>query len=347
MTFSPRAQLATIGKVMLDMIAYMIRRRHSLAVALFTGLFGLSATACTTTSVPATADIGQENPDIVVAEVPTTSAAGLYIAAQEGFFQAAGLNVTIKPVASLAGITPELLSGSVQVELGQWTTAIDAVAGGAQLHALAAANSSGPGLTSLVTPAGSKITSLSQLRGEKVLVNAKGGLAQMLAESVLEEASVKPAQTDYVTAPFPSIAAALQHGTADAAVLPEPFLTQAEETWGMTTLADLNQGGVTDFPLAGYVSASSWVQKNPAVAAAFVQALVRGQVVASTDRTMVEQVLERSLSMKGIVTSVVALGTYPISINAAQLSRVGYLMQQLGMLSPSANVKSLVSAMVR
>jgi NitT/TauT family transport system substrate-binding protein len=325
----------------------MISRRLSFAVALFTGLFGLSATACTSTSVSAAMNMAQENPNIVVAEVPTTSAAGLYIAAQEGFFKAAGLNVTIKPVASLAGVTPELLNGSVQVELGQWTTAITAEAGGAQLHALAAANSSGPGLTSLVTAAGSKITSLGQLRGKKVLVNAKGGLAQLLAESVLEEASVPPSQTDYVTDPFPSIATALQHGAAAAAVLPEPFLTQAEEKWGIATLADLNQGGVTDFPLAGYVTASSWVERNPAVAAAFVRALVRGQVVASTDRTAVEQVLQHNLGMTGIVTSVVALGTYPISINAAQLSRVGYLMQQLGILSPSANVSSLISAMIR
>jgi NitT/TauT family transport system substrate-binding protein len=331
----------------LDTIPYMISRRHSLAVALFTGLFGLSATACTSTSVSATMDMAQENPNVVVAEVPTTSAAGLYIAAQEGFFKAAGLNVTIKPVASLAGITPELLNGSVQVELGQWTTAITAEAGGAQFHALAAANSSGPGLTSLVTAPGSKITRLGQLRGKKVLVNAKGGLAQMLAESVLEDASVQPSQTDYVTAPFPSIAAALEHGAADAAVLPEPFLTQAEEKWGMATLADLNQGGVTDFPLAGYVSTSSWAQKNPAVAAAFVQALAQGQVVASTDRPVVEQVLQHNLGMTGIVTSVMALGTYPISINAAQLSRVGYLMQRFGMLSPSANVNSLISAMIR
>ena len=331
---------------MIDTITYMIYRRRSFVVALFTGLFGLSATACISTSAPATVDIGQEDPNIVVAEVPTTSGAGLYIAAQEGFFKAAGLNVTIKPVASLASVTPELLNGSVQVELGQWTTAIIAEADGVHLHALAAANSSGPGLTSLVTTAGSKITSLGQLRGKRVLVNATGGLAQMLAESVLEEASVQPSQTDYVTAPFPLIASALEHGAAEAAVLPEPFLTQAEEKWGVATLADLNQGGVTDFPLAGYVTAASWAQKNPAVAAAFVRALVRGQTLASTDRTTVEQVLQRTMGMKGIVTSVVALGTYPISMNAAQLSRVGYLMQQLGLLSPSANVKSLISAMI-
>lgn len=222
------------------------------------------------------------------------------------FFKAAGLNVTIKPVASLAGITPELMDGSVQVELGQWTTAIAA----------------------------------------EVLVNAKGGLAQMLAESVLEEFSVQPDQTDYVTAPFSSIATALQQGDAAATVLPEPFLTQAEEKLGVATLADLNQGGVTDFPLAGYVTSSAWVQKNPAVAEAFVEALVQGQVVASTDRKAVEQVLQRNLGMSGVVTSVIALGTYPIGINAVQLGRVGYLMQRLGILSPSASVSSLASEMI-
>jgi len=288
---------------------------------------------------------GQEDPNIVVAQVPTTSAAGLYIAVQRGFFKAAGLNVTIQPVVSLASVIPELLRGRVQVEVGQWTTAIAAESGGMHLHALAAANASGPGLDALVTVARSKITTVGQLQGKKVLVNAKGGLAQMLAESVLEDFDVKPSQTHFVTAPFPSIAAALQRGAADAAVLPEPFLTQAEEKWGVATLADLNQGGVTNFPLAGYVAASSWVQQNPAVAAAFVRALVQGQTIAATDREAVEQVLRPYLGMSGITTAVVALGTYPISIDQAQLDRVGYLMQQLGFLAPSVSVPSLVAAL--
>jgi NitT/TauT family transport system substrate-binding protein len=325
-------------------MSYMIRCLSDLGAALILVGVGVPLAACTSPAT-APAGFGQENRDIVVAQVPTTSAAGLYIAEQQGFFTAAGLHVTIKPVVSLAGVIPELVNGSIQVEVGQWTSAIAAEAGGTYLHALAAANSSGGDLDALVTGTRSKITSPAQLHGKTVLVNAIGGLAQLLAESVLAEFQVQPSQTRYLAVPFPSMAEALQHGTGDAAVLPEPFLTQAEEKLGLPILADLNQGAATDLPLAGYVAASSWVRHNPAVAAAFVQALHRGQLMAATDRSAVEQVLPRYIRIDQTTAAVMALGAYPVTLDAVQLDRVGFLMQEYGQLSSTANVKSLVAAM--
>lgn len=324
----------------------MICLRYGLGTALvFVGL-GVPLAACTSPAA-APARFGQESRDIVVAQVPTTSAAGLYLAEQHGFFTAAGLHVTIRPVVSVAGIIPELVNGSIQVEVGQWTSAIAAEAGGTHLQALAAANSSGADLDALVTGTGSKITSPAQLRGKTVLVNATGGLAQLLAESVLAEFQVQPSQVRYLAVPFPSMAEALQHGTGDAAVLPEPFLTQAEEKLGLSFLADLNQGATTDLPLAGYVAASSWVQHNPAVAAAFVRALHRGQLMAATDRSGVEQVLPRYMSIDQTTAAVMALGFYPVTLEPAQLDRVGFLMQQFGQLGSTIDVKSLIAAMTR
>lgn len=326
----------------------MIHIGRGLAVTLTLGMLGLPVAACTSAAAPpATIAASGENPNIVVAEVPTTSAAGLYIAVQRGFFKAAGLNVTTKPVVSVASVIPAMIQGSIQVEMGQWTSDIAAEASGVSLHALAAANSSGEGLDALVTPAGSKITSPGQLRGKTVLVNIKGGLAQMLAESVLQDFEVQPTQTRYVAVPFPSMAAALQRGDGDAAVLPEPFLTQAEEKTGVPVLADLNQAAVTNFPLAGFVATSSWVKKNPVVAAAFVRALIRGQFIAATNRAAVEQVLEKYMKLDRSTVALIALGNYPISVDTAQLDRVGFLMQKFGILGSSVNVEALVAEMTR
>jgi len=238
------------------------------------------------------------------------------------------------------------MGGGVQVEVGQWTSDILAEARGARLHALAAANASGSGLDALVIPANSKITSPEQLRGRSVLVNVMGGLAEMLSASVLEGFQVQPSQTHYVVDPFPKIASALQRGDAAAAMLPEPFLTQAEENLGMNVLVDLNQGAVADFPLAGYVAASSWVRKNPRVATAFVSALIKGQAQAATDRAAVEQVLPQYVGITKVSASLVALGSYPINLQPAQLDRVGLLMRQFGMLGSSVNVDTLIHQMM-
>ena len=80
-----------------------------------------------------------EKPDLTVAVVPASGAAGLYIAQQDGYFTAAGLHVKIVPVASGGNALPDLINGSIDIDEGQWTSAIAAPAARiAKLHALAA-----------------------------------------------------------------------------------------------------------------------------------------------------------------------------------------------------------------
>ena len=81
-----------------------------------------------------------EKPDLTVAVVPASGAAGLYIAQQDGYFTAAGLHVKIVPVASGGDVLANLVNGSVDVDEGQWTSDIGAQVAGIKLHALAAGN---------------------------------------------------------------------------------------------------------------------------------------------------------------------------------------------------------------
>jgi hypothetical protein len=79
-----------------------------------------------------------EKPNLVIAAVPTASAAGLYVAQQEGFFRQAGLNVKIVSVGSDATVTPDLLNGSIDVLNGAYPGFIEAqVHGAGKFHILA------------------------------------------------------------------------------------------------------------------------------------------------------------------------------------------------------------------
>ena len=73
-----------------------------------------------------------EKPDLTVAVVPATGAAGAYIAARDGYFTAAGLHVKIVAVTSSADALAGLANGSIDVDEGQWTSAFDAEVAGLQ-----------------------------------------------------------------------------------------------------------------------------------------------------------------------------------------------------------------------
>jgi NitT/TauT family transport system substrate-binding protein len=60
--------------------------------------------------------------------------------------------------------------------------------------------------------------------------------------------------------PFPDMAGELSSGKIDAATMPEPFASIAEQQLGAVTLADLNQGATQEFPIEGYVVTKAWAK---------------------------------------------------------------------------------------
>ncbi len=189
-----------------------------------------------------------EKPDLTVAVVPASGAAGLYIAQQDGFFAAAGLHVKIVPVASGGDVLANLINGSVDVDEGQWTSDIAAQAAGIKLHALAAGNAGGPGVQEVTVLPGSGIRTVKQLAGKTIAVNALAGLTVLLIDSMLAANGMSPSQVHYVVIPFPAMAAALAAHRVDAAFLIEPYLTQAETNSGVEPLFDLDQGATAGLP---------------------------------------------------------------------------------------------------
>jgi NitT/TauT family transport system substrate-binding protein len=281
---------------------------------------------------------------LVVAAVPASGASGLYIAQTDGLFRAAGLRVRIESAASAADVVPGLLSGSVNVALGQWTSALAAAQDGVHLTAIAPGNDGGPGLEELVTGSWSKITSLKQLAGQTIAINALSGLTQVLAEDALGAAGVRPSQVRFTAVPFPDMAAALAKGEVGAAFMIQPYLTADKAQ--VRELQDIYAVTSRSFPLTGYFSARSWAEGHQGALAAFVKALARGQQIAATDRAAVDAAMVRYTGVSAATASVMALGTFPTSLQAPQLERVAELMRRYGLLPANANTTALAEGLV-
>ena len=111
--------------------------------------------------------------------------------------------------------------------------------------------------------------------------------------------------------------------------------------WGAQTAR-----AVQNFPISGYVVTRAWMARYPRTAAAFVAALERGQQIAGTNRAAVEQALIPALKISKTVASVMALGTFPLSVSPVALGRVADLMQNDGLLAKPVNTKVLVKELV-
>jgi NitT/TauT family transport system substrate-binding protein len=288
-----------------------------------------------------------EKPDLTVAVVPATSGAGLYIAQQRGYFAQAGLRAKIVPVASGVNALPELVNGSVDIDEGQWTSDVAAqAAGAARLRVLAPGNSGGTGLEEVVTPPGSAVTSIGQLRGKTIAVNALNGLAVLLTSNVLSSHGVPASSVHFVVIPFPAMGAALAAHRVDAAFMTEPFLSAAENGHGVVPLFDIDQGAATNFPIAGYVTTQAWAARYPNTRGAFAAALTRGQELAATSRPAVEQAMIRALHVSRPTAATMALGTYSLTMTGSDLVRVAAVMKLNGLLPPNVNGTALAKEMI-
>jgi NitT/TauT family transport system substrate-binding protein len=308
---------------------------------------GALITAAGCSAAPATAPVAPTGSDIVVAAVPATGATGLYIAEDQGFFSKAGLHVTIDSTFSAASTVTGLLKGNIDVSLGQWTTALSLEAEGKPLRALAAGNAGGPGLEELVTSRGSPISTVSRLKGVTIAVNVPNGLSQAMTEGLLAADEISGRQVQWKVLPFQAMGEAVAQGHVAAAFMVEPYTSEAEERYGVTTLADPDQGATQNFPITGYFTTRTWFDSHRAAAQAFVGALEEGEQIAASDRTAVEHALIRHLGLSPATVAVMSLGTFPLGVDPVQLARVGDLMQTNGQLPSNVNVATIVAALTK
>ena len=286
-----------------------------------------------------------EKTDLTVGVVPTTAAAGIYLAEQRGLFAAEGLHVKIVPIQSSATAINEQVGGSLDASFGNWVSYISAQARGlTTFHVLSDAYTAGPHELELLTLPRSGVTRPADLRGKQIAVNILNNVAGLLVDSVLASNGIKPSQVHYVAVSYPEMTAALAAHRVSAALFTEPYLTDAVKRTGAQTVSDTDQGATTDFPIAGYVATTAWVRKYPKTAAAFARALEKGQAVAASSRSAVENVLPRYTHIDAKTASVISIGTYPASASATRLQRVADAMTTYGLLTKHFNVTSMVGS---
>jgi NitT/TauT family transport system substrate-binding protein len=305
------------------------------------GLAALAA-GCTTSSGHAQLTGNLEKTNLVVASVPAADEAGLYVAQQQGFFTDVGLHVKIATAVSSATAISGQLNGQYDITGGNYVSYILAAARQhADLRIIAEGSIMQPHAQVILTPAGSPVTTIAGLRGKTVGVNVPNNIGAILVGTALEENGVPLADIRLKAVPFPEMASALQKHEVDAAWLPEPFISSAEQQIGAQELFDADQGATANFPIAGYVATRAWVQKYPRTAAAFTEALEKGQALADSSRAAAEQGMEAFAGVSRQTAAIMALENYPLGVDRIRLQRVADAMERFGLIKGGFSISRM------
>ena len=322
-------------------------RARRLSLAATGGLAVALLAACTSSgssNSATTASAHLEKTTVTVGALPVVDSAGLYLALQNGYFQQAGLNVKVTQVAKSPDAIPEMQAGKVDVVAGANYVSFFQAAQVKHLplKLLVDGESCTDDTFEVLAKPSSGITSPSGLAHKRIAVNITNNIQTMLTNTALQTAGVNPASVTYVQVPFPNMGAALKSGAVDAISVVEPFITVNELKIGAQPVMSTCTGPTANFPISGYFALSSFTQKYPNTARAFVAALERGQALADSNRADVSEILPTYIPhLTANQAAVVNLGQYPTALDTTHLQRVADAMAKAN-LAPGFKVSSLL-----
>jgi NitT/TauT family transport system substrate-binding protein len=248
------------------------------------------------TTAPADAGAAPAAVTLRTGYIPVVIFAPLFVGIERGYFAEEGITIELTPIQSGNEAVVQLAAGNFDVSLGGANAGLyNAAARGVEFTIVAPLHSERPPVvTPLIISAkrAGEITSIEQLRGKKVAVNAVGAGTEYWLAQALAKGGLTMNDIELVGMPFPNIPAALENGALDAAVVTEPIVTINTDNGLVSVLADDFIDGFT----ATYVyMGDALLTGQPEVARGFMKAYLRatrdlqGEYMSDEVATIIEK----------------------------------------------------------
>jgi NitT/TauT family transport system substrate-binding protein len=291
-----------------------------------------------------------------VAATPGVDDAPLYLALKNGLFAKAGLNVQVHSYPSVNKELQALANGSVDVVAGDYADFFYAEAtkwSRLNLRVVADGYHAASGVMEVLTLPSSGITTPQDLENKTIGTtepqvipmqpksDVPYSLETVATDSVLDNDGVPLNSVRWKPLPSGDLISALADHQVNAILIQEPYIYEAESELGAVEVLDSCSGATASLPLSGYFATGSFASKNPDAVQDFRSVLQRAQADAALPGP-VENVLAHDSGMSMETASLVTIGDYPTSLNAASLQRVAGLMFSFGVLVRTLNVASMI-----
>jgi NitT/TauT family transport system substrate-binding protein len=286
--------------------------RLCVALALCLTLLPFSATAQTPPLIP-----------LKIGIIPIESAAEAFYAVEMGFFKQQGLDVQLEMMQNGSAIAAAVAGGSLDIGFADTISIASAHARGLPFVYLAPAllNSyTAPTLAMMVSASG-PIREPKDFNGKTVGVNGINNITMIPFEAWIDKNGGDSKTVKWIEVPIPAALDAVSSGKIDAASLGEPFNTFGTDK-GMRAVYVGKDGIASRYVLAGFMTTTDWVAKNPAVAAKFITAIKETAQWANANHAASAPILSKYTKIPLPVVERMKRGEYAESLLASDFQPV-------------------------
>ncbi|HEV2527266.1 MAG TPA: ABC transporter substrate-binding protein [Thermomicrobiales bacterium] len=287
--------------------------------------------------------------------VPVSIYAPIFVAYELGYFAEFGLDVTLEPTSGGSDLISLTASGNLDISAAgagpAFWNAIDldlpvtVIAPGHQEGSPVAT----PLMISRAACESGAISSVADLAGKRVSVNAPGGTEFWLGQA-LATAGLTIDDVDEQFLPFPDAVAALESGALDAAMIGEPLATQAElDGLAVRLLPDFP---VQDIQPTAIIGNDDFLATNPEAATGFVAGYLKAARALSGDGSKDPGVLAIIQEYTGVPPELAARAIPPVyqpdgRIDVASLGQLQSFFRERGQLEYDTDIDPATIADLR
>lgn len=285
----------------------MTHRRSAIARSASALVVAFAVAACSATVSPSSSASSNPNPSpaasvtrtaltVGLGYIPSVQFAPFYLADRQGYYSAAGLDVTFQNKIE-TDLVPLVGQGAIDIGVADGTDVIPAVSQGIPVRYIATLYGTYPSI--VFAKASSGIKTAADLKGKKIGIPGRYGSSWIMLQALLGSAGLTPADVTIQEYPDFGQGVAVQQGAVDAATgfaNNEPIQLQLAGI--STTILHVDQ--IVPLPGPGLIAGTSTLGAKQAAVAAFV---------AATIRAMNEITADPALGLRAAIAADPDLGT--------------------------------------
>jgi NitT/TauT family transport system substrate-binding protein len=269
----------------------------------------------------------------------------LYIAQEQGFFKAQGLDVTITPGAQdTSQNAPSVVRGDAQFAMTDSSGFIKATAQGLPVQLVSDLQASTtdavfPPSDGLIVKPGGSIKSFADVAGKTIALPALGGTLQYICMYSAEKAGADPSKIKFVSLPLPSLVDSVKKGKVDGAYVFATFLDGAKAD-GLTAIGD-GTNNLPGLPQALLFGSTPWLAKNGATAKKFQTAVAQAIDYANGHPDAVRAVDTKYTQLPAAYIAGRKIQPFSYKVDTSVFSTIVSGMQKYGLITKAPDTSSI------
>lgn len=316
----------------------MLFRRRTVLSAVLLGVAAVSGVA------PAAR--AQQLQTLNIATTPTDIGSQVFYAQERGFFKAAGIDAQIQVISNGAAITSAVMGGSIDIAQSNVVSLAAAHEKGFDIAIVAPAGqyATTQPTSALVVAKNSPFKTAKDLNGKTIAGNGLKNITQVGAYAWMDKNGGDPTTTKFVEMPFPDMAAALEAGRVDAAVIAEPELS-ATIAKGERVLGYCYDGIAPRFVIGAWFTTGAWAKAHPDLVKRFQRAMAATAAWANKNQAASAELLTKYTKI--IVEPTMKRTIYAEKLDPSQLQPLIDASAKYGVLKASFPAIDLIAPEAR